>query len=283
MHLQHAILSWYRKNGRDLPWRRTRDPYVILVSEIMLQQTQISRVIPKYRAFLKRFPNFRSLARARLGSVLKLWSGLGYNRRARALHLLARRIVAERGGRLPRDFAQLRALPGIGQYTAGAVLNFAFHIDTPILDTNIRRIFSRLFPNEKDLLSLAGKILPKNKGNAWHHALMDFGSLVCIGKKPKCTSCFLQRSCPSAFRTKKLFKQSSLQKPFIGSNRYYRGRILSFLSHSPLQRGISLPQLKEYLHTLPAPPSPHMLRRLLVALCQEGLLVHTKNRLFLPR
>src|SRR5205807_5872195 len=134
------VLSWYRRHGRDLPWRRTRAAYRVLVSEVMLQQTQVERVIPKYRAFLKRFPSLSSLARAPLADVLRAWSGLGYNGRARRLWMCARTVVAEHGGRLPRDVAVLKTLPGIGRYTAGALASFAFGASAPAVDTNVRRV-----------------------------------------------------------------------------------------------------------------------------------------------
>jgi A/G-specific adenine glycosylase len=142
---QRSLLAWYRRHGRDLPWRRTRVPYRVLVSEIMLQQTQVDRVIPKYRQFLRRYPSLRSLAAAPVEDVRRLWYPLGYNVRPLRLHAIACETVARYGGRLPNDAERLRALPGVGRYTAGAVLSFAFGRDVAVLDTNVRRVLTRVF------------------------------------------------------------------------------------------------------------------------------------------
>ena len=148
--IQGQLLEWFKKNGRDLPWRRTDDPYAIWVSEIMLQQTQVSTVIPYYEKFLKAFPKVWSLAMADLSEVLTVWEGLGYYSRARNLHQASREIVARFKGRIPDDFDDLLSLPGIGRYTAGAILSIAYNKEVPVLDGNVRRVFSRLFaiPNE---------------------------------------------------------------------------------------------------------------------------------------
>ena len=153
---QRALLAWYGRHGRDLPWRRTRVPYRVLVSEIMLQQTQVDRVVPKYRQFLRVYPSLRALAAADVEDVRRLWYPLGYNIRPVRLHAIARETMARYGGRLPDDAETLRALPGIGRYTAGALLSFAYGRDAAILDTNFRRVLGRVFFAPRSLKRLHG-------------------------------------------------------------------------------------------------------------------------------
>lgn len=181
---REIVLSYFAENGRDLPWRRTRDPYRILVSEFMLQQTQVTRVLPKYEEFLEAFPDFESLAAAPLASVLRRWQGLGYNRRALALKRTAEMVVKEHGGRLPREEAVLRGFPGIGPATAAAVAAFAFGDAHPFLETNIRAAFlHHFFPLDDDvpdsvLHPLAEAALDREDPRTWHYALMDYGSML---------------------------------------------------------------------------------------------------------
>ena len=192
-HLFHSnILHWYKKNGRDLPWRTTKNPYRILLSEIMAQQTQVNRVAQFYLTWLKEFPTLSLLARATKADVLRRWSGLGYNSRALRLHELAKRLSENSGGRLPRTIEELRALPGVGKYTAHAIACFAFGASVPVVDVNVRRIFSRVFWNarsaadvkpEKEIWTLAEKFLPRKNAAEWNQALMDMGALVCDGQK----------------------------------------------------------------------------------------------------
>jgi A/G-specific adenine glycosylase len=207
---QRRLLAWYARHGRDLPWRRTRVPYRVLVSEIMLQQTQVDRVIPKYRQFLRRYPSLRALARAPLEDVRQLWYPLGYNVRPLRLHAIARETVARYRGRLPDDPDALRALPGVGRYTAGAVLSFAFGRDVAVLDTNVRRVLSRVFlgprrgarvRGDKALWDLAEVLVPAGRGYDFNQALMDFGATWCTPRRPRCTGCPMRAFCatyPSA-------------------------------------------------------------------------------------
>jgi A/G-specific adenine glycosylase len=203
---QRRLLAWYAVHGRDLPWRRTREPYRILVSEIMLQQTQVERVLPKYRQFLRRFPTLSSLAAADLSEVRQLWYPLGYNIRPVRLHMIACEAVARYGGRLPDDAQGLRRLPGVGRYTAGAMLAFAYGQDAPLLDTNVRRVLSRVFlgtrggrrpPRDRALWDLAGTLVPPGRGYDFNQALMDFGATWCTPRRPRCSSCPLRRLCAS--------------------------------------------------------------------------------------
>jgi A/G-specific adenine glycosylase len=202
---QRRLLTWYAVHGRDLPWRRTREPYRILVSEIMLQQTQVDRVLPKYRQFLRRFPTLRSLAEADVDQVRQLWYPLGYNVRPVRLHMIARETLAHYRGRLPDDAERLRRLPGVGRYTAGAILSFAYGRDEPILDTNVRRVLGRVFlgprrfarARDRALWDLAGSLVPRGRGYDFNQALMDFGATWCTPRRPRCQPCPLRRLCAS--------------------------------------------------------------------------------------
>lgn len=186
--LQQKLLSWYAQNKRELPWRKTKNPYAILVSEIMLQQTQVDRVIPYYHQFLNQFPDWESLAKAKKAALLACWSGLGYNSRVLRLQQTARAVVDQHKGILPRNRESLLKLPGIGPYTASAVLAFAFNKPIPVIDTNIRRVLLYELGLKKDpglakLEALAGQCIPKNKSRIWHNALMDYGAIILTAKK----------------------------------------------------------------------------------------------------
>jgi A/G-specific adenine glycosylase len=203
---QRRLLAWYGEHRRDLPWRRTRHPYRVLVSEIMLQQTQVDRVIPKYRQFLKRYPTIRRLARARVEEVRRLWYPLGYNIRPVRLHAIARETVARYAGRLPDDGEALQRLPGIGRYTARAVLSFAYGRDAAVLDTNVRRVLGRVFlgprrlarvRGQKTFWDLAETLLPRGRAYDFNQALMDFGATWCTPRKPKCAKCAMKDTCRS--------------------------------------------------------------------------------------
>lgn len=203
-HLSDQLLAWYAQNARQLPWRGLSDPYAIWVSEVMLQQTRVETVIPYYHRWMARFPDVKALAAASQGEVLALWEGLGYYSRARNLHRAARIVVEEHGGKLPRDPAVLRALPGIGRYTAAALASIAFDQDEPTLDGNIRRVLARLFDvtephrstrSEKRLWQLAGEHLPSGKAGDYNQALMELGASLCTPRNPDCPSCPLADQC----------------------------------------------------------------------------------------
>jgi A/G-specific adenine glycosylase len=203
---QQRLLSWYGEHRRDLPWRRTEDPYHVLVSEIMLQQTQVERVLPKYHEFLARYPTFASLARARIAELKRLWYPLGYNIRPTRLQGIARETVARYGGRLPDDARALRRMKGIGRYTAGAILAFAYGRDAAVVDTNIRRVLGRVFVGierlkrprgQKAMWDLAQWLVPKRRAYDYNQALMDFGATWCTARAPKCHRCTMRRLCLS--------------------------------------------------------------------------------------
>lgn len=198
---QSALLGWYARHGRDLPWRRTRDPYAILVSEIMLQQTQVSRVLDYYPRFLARYPTVEDLAAAPAPAVRESWAGLGYYRRAENLHRTAGLVAERHGGRFPDAVADLQDLPGIGRYTAGAVATFAFGQDAPILDTNAARVLARVFGRGRRrgrtarLWALAAATIPVGRGYDFNQAIMDLGALVCRARTPACPACPVRTAC----------------------------------------------------------------------------------------
>ena len=201
---QRRLLGWYRRNRRDLPWRRTTDPYRILVSEIMLQQTQVDRVIPKYHEFLSRYPTFEALAGAKVREVTKSWYPLGYNIRPVRLHSIACETVERYGGRLPGEPEQLQQFKGIGRYTAGAIATFAFGKAAPILDTNVARVLHRIFLKRGDvkklrarLWALSERLIPANDAYDFNQGLMDFGAMVCTAKRPLCPVCPMKPLCKS--------------------------------------------------------------------------------------
>jgi A/G-specific adenine glycosylase len=201
---QESLLTWYAVNKRTLPWRNTADPYSILVSEIMLQQTQVDRVIPKYEEFLQKYPTLEALANAPVDEVRRTWYPLGYNIRPLRLHSIARETVEKYGGKIPDDPEALQSLKGIGRYTAGAMLSFAFGREAPILDTNVRRVLHRVFIGEGDakryslqkaLWELSEALIPAGKVYDFNQALMDFGATVCTARKPVCLICPMQDFC----------------------------------------------------------------------------------------
>jgi len=199
-----TLLYWFRRHGRDLPWRRTRDPYKILVSEIMLQQTQVERVKEYYHRFLGRFPTVNDLASATEEGVVKAWDGLGYYNRARNLYKTAKTVVEKYNGVFPGSVEELADLPGIGRYTAGAIMSFAFLKHAPILDTNVKRVLERVFvkrvhsspaKQERRLWKLADAIISPTTVWEINQAMMDFGATICSAKNPKCPICPMRSFC----------------------------------------------------------------------------------------
>jgi len=272
--MQDTVLLWYAENKRDLPWRKTTDVYEILVSEVMLQQTQVDRVIPKYLAFLKQFPTAKHLAKASTSDVITAWAGLGYNRRAINLQRAAQQLAQ----RIPDD---LQELAGVGPYTANAVRCFALQQDVPVVDTNIRRIFSRLFfagkGTAEEIDVVVAKAVPEQRGVAWNNALMDFGSMVCTASAPKCAECPLQKSCTAlkAGAQNEYLRIAPPQKPFAGSRRFYRGQILKILREN---KSVALSDIAKQLKKPVA-----WTKELLAELQGESLVVLEKSRASLPR
>ena len=236
---QAALLAWSDECRRDLPWRRTRDPWSILVSELMLQQTQVARVVPRYEAFLAEFPTPAACAARPAGDVVTAWAGLGYNRRAVNLHRTATLVVAEHGGRLPTELDLLLRLPGIGPYTARAVLAFAAERDVGVVDTNAARVLARSVGrslSRGEVQDAADAAVPEGRGWAWNQAMLDLGATICTSRCPNCPQCPVAQSCawrqagnPEPDPARGSAGTSSGQSRFEGSDRQGRGRLVDAL------------------------------------------------------
>ncbi len=307
--LRRRLLAWYRKHGRDLPWRRTDDPYHAMVAEFMLQQTGVGRVLPVYSAFLERFPTLQALADASVSDVIRAWSGMGYNRRAINLQRAARAIIDEYGGHVPNDPQTLQELPGIGRYTASAITCFAFQRPVPVMDTNIRRVLGRLIAGQSDVdaavgWTLAEAAVPSDgvRASAWHQALMDLGATVCSARRPKCGECPVNDLCAArplfdganepqiryaelsdtlpSLKVAERPRQS--QQGWVGTTRYYRGRIVEALrNHS--NGAIPLDDLGALARDDYTPAlHSEWLRELLAALEKDGLVAMSQDSVGLP-
>jgi A/G-specific adenine glycosylase len=272
------VLQWGLPRLRDLPWRRTRDPWAILVSEVMLQQTQALRVIPKWQEFMATFPTPAFCAEASLGDVLRLWQGLGYPRRARNLHAAATRIEA--AGEFPSTLDALLALPGVGGYTARAVLAFAFERDVAVVDTNIARVLARVAGHRltaKQVQVAADATLPVGQAWAWNQCLMDIGAVLCRPTSPDCAACPLQQRCawrgmgedPSVGSA----GVSTRQARFDGSDRQARGLLMKALAAGPVRY--------DRVATVMACDGRRA-ERLADDLQREGLIVRTGHEVLLP-
>ena len=267
-----AVLSWGGPQLRDLPWRRTRDPWWVLVAEVMLQQTQVLRVIPKWEVFVERYPTAAALAGESLGEVLRLWQGLGYPRRARNLHRTAEVVTSDHGGVLPDDLEALLALPGIGPYTARAVLVFAYERDVAVVDTNIARVLARVAGTRLGAAAaqrLADSLVPAGDSWLWNQVFMDLGATICRSR-PDCARCPLPARCawfasgleppdPAVGSA----QVSGRQAPFAGSDRQARGQVLRDLAESEQQVANYRPDI-------------------IASLVDDGLVVRVGDRLRLP-
>lgn len=279
-HVVAAVLAWGGPELRDLPWRRTRDPWLVLVSEVMSQQTQVHRVIPKWERFIDRFPTPEACAAASLGEILELWQGLGYPRRARNLHLSAQRIAA-RGG-VPHDLDDLLALPGVGEYTARAVLAFAFDADVAVIDTNVGRVVARLIGRRltpREVREVADALVPRGDAWLWNQALMDLGGTICTARAPGCDRCPVERWCDwrgdvdRDDPAKGSAGVSRSQGAFRGSARQARGALLKALVSGSVERGC----VSEIMDR-----SNDIAERLLADLVADGLCVIDGDRVRLP-
>jgi A/G-specific adenine glycosylase len=255
--LQAAVLAWYDATRRALPWRRTRDPYAILVVEVMAQQTQIARVLERYDGWLERWPTAAALAAATPAEVLTEWSGLGYNRRA--LRLQETCAIVTRDG-WPRDSAGLRTLPGIGPYTAAAVASFAFGERIAAVDTNVRRVAARL-------AVAPDALLPAERHSDWNQAAMELGARVCTARSPRCAECPAASWCPSRGRVAALPSRPGAHTPFRETDRWLRGRIVAALAAG---------------RELPDAIAADRLERVLAGLERDGLVERGPNGLELP-
>lgn len=280
------ILDWYSRVGRDLPWRHTRDPYAIMISEIMLQQTQVDRVIPKYIEILSTFPRMENLARATLAEILRAWSPLGYNRRARYLHQACGAVVTRFSGVFPREIKELRSIPGLGRYTASAIACFAFEQAAPVVDTNVRRVLSRIFLGSfegvsySEVWKLAEVVLAESEAYNWNQALMDLGATLCSAISPQCSICPVQQHCvwnqqsssapPPARRVREI---SASYKVDTGApRRKWRGRIVHALRDVPPGELAIWETIKETLRTQGAVETEVDLDELAGSLARDGLI-----------
>ena len=306
--IREALISWFGEAARNLPWRRTRDPYHILVAEVMLQQTQVDRVVPKYHTFLDQFPTIEALAAAPAAEVIRAWSGLGYNRRAVNMQRTARAVLEQYGGAFPRDITELRTLPGIGPYTAGALACFAFEQDIAFMDTNIRRVVRRVFVGPEDrnatsearLLTIAQAAIPPNNGWTWNQAIMELGALICTAATPACWRCPLRRHCRdyAARRTndEQLFETATAtseqprqrrlaerrESSYAGSSRFYRGRIVEILRQQPPGTPLALGELGHRIKDGFDDDERAWLLGLLEGLARDGLLLLEGEAVQLP-
>ncbi len=305
---QTSLLTWYAAEQRNLPWRTTSDPYAILVSEIMLQQTQVDRVLPKYQQFLAIFPTLADLAAAPTADVISAWVPLGYNMRAVRLQSIARQVIEEYNGRIPDTIDELLKLKGIGRYTAGAIACFAYRKQVATVDTNIRRVLHRIFlglehpepkANDAQMLELAEQVLPAGEAYNWNQALMDLGATICSSNNPQCSNCPLQESCqaytdmrqyslfPSGTVVRQLRKVAEKKspyqaQPFTSSNRYFRGRIVATLRSLPANARMPLAELGPSIKPEFGAADLPWLQQIVAGLVRDGLLDSADNGVRLP-
>src|SRR6266516_5910324 len=302
-----SLLRWYSTEQRDLPWRATNDPYAILVSEIMLQQTQVDRVLPKYEQFLNTFPTLADLAQASTADVISVWVPLGYNRRAVNLQSIARQVLAEYDGHIPDTIDGLLQLKGVGRYTAGAIACFAYRKQVATVDTNIRRVLHRIFiglehsepkMNDVQALALADQVLPAGEAYNWNQALMDLGATVCTSSNPQCVRCPLQENCcafaemsqhslfPSGMVMRQLRKVAEKEEnyqaknqaqPFTSTNRYFRELIVDFLRTLPANERIPLVDLGRQIKPTFCDDDLPWLQKLVNGLTKDGLINCTED------
>lgn len=312
VRVHSSLLRWYAAEQRDLPWRSTDDAYAILVAEVMLQQTQVERVLPKYRQFLEAFPTLANLAAASTAEVISVWVPLGYNRRAVSLQSIARQVMAEYDGRIPESIDELLKLKGVGRYTAGAIACFAYRRQVATVDTNIRRVLQRIFIglehsqeklNDVQALALAEKVLPAGEAYNWNQALMDLGATVCTSGNPQCVRCPLQENCcafaemsqhslfPSGTVLRQLRKvaekkanyQAKYQaQPFTSTNRYFRGRIVDFLRAVPAGERIPLVDLGRQIKPTFCDDDLPWLQKVVEGLVRDGLIDCDEGGVRLP-
>jgi A/G-specific adenine glycosylase len=284
--LTGSLLAWFEASGRDLPWRRTRDPWAVLVSELMLQQTQVPRVVPRYEAFLARFPTPAACAAAPAGEVVRAWQGLGYNRRALNLHRAAGAVVDRHGGTMPGGLDALLALPGVGPYTARAVLVFAHEQDVGLVDTNAGRVLARAVAGRPlgraEAQGIADAAVPAGRAWAWGQAVFDLGARVCVRRQPRCGDCPVVHACawalagwPAPDPALGSAGVSGGQAAFAGSDRQGRGRLVDALRGGP----VPWPEVPAAMGW---PADPGRAARVAATLVADGLAVDDGAALCLP-
>ena len=286
--MKKALLTWYRENPRDYPWRSDNiDPYVVLVSEMMLQQTQAGTVAKRLPEFLQVFPNIDALSRASNGDMLKAWQGLGYNRRAIRLRDAAVVIRDNHGGEIPNDAAALAAMPGLGAYASAAIVCFAYNRREVVVDVNVRRVYSRYMTRQsttacvqpvRTVYEFAETIVPRTNASEWHHAVMDLGAHICTARKPLCDSCPLRSTCPSAHLLKQppaATRKSKGEPMYRGQpNRIWRGRIVKLLhGKGPAATFTHRRLFRQLTNTTATATDLQWLSDILQSLQKEGMLV----------
>jgi A/G-specific adenine glycosylase len=283
VNFQNLILTWWQKNRRDLPWRKTHDPYHIHVSEVMLQQTQVSRALPKFHEFLKTFPTVKDLAKSKTGDVIIAWKGMGYNRRALYLKKTAEVITSEYDGIYPPEEQKLLKLPGLGLYTTRAILVFAYNQQMAFVDTNIKQIIEHYFfegqkQTLKDIQSVADQLVPKQKAWDWHQALMDYGSLE-LKKVNKSSNNVILNSIQDFNRITKAEHKTTNQKiPFQDTNRFIRGKIMDMVREQEWNQTDLIKQM-EHTYAKPQEKILYNLNKLIL----EGLLEKDQTTIKLPK
>lgn len=280
------LLAWGAGQRPDLPWRSTRDPWAVLVSEMMLQQTQVDRVAPRFVALMDEFPDPAACASAPVSQVIQLWEGLGYNRRAVHLHRAADEIVRLHGGSVPQRLEDLLRLPGVGPYTARAVLSIAFDRDVGVVDTNAARFLARCVAGRclgpRQAQELADAIVPSGRARTWNQAVMDLGATICVKRSPRCERCPLAQDCawwmagrPDPDPAEGTAGSSTPQAPFDGSDRQGRGRLVRALRHGPVQVS-QLPAVMGW------PDDPDRCQRVVAGLERDGLVLRRAEGISLP-
>jgi len=289
--VRRALLRWHRRNGLQAPWRESRDPYHCLVAAVMAQQTQMRRVMPSYERFIAAFPTIEALAAATPGDVIRVWAGMGYNQRAVRLHRAARRIVRDGW---PQDAAGLARIEGIGPFTAAIIASFAFGKPAACVDTNVRRVLGRLAGDERmaapQLQRLADAAIARRSPARWNQAVMDYGARVCVAR-PKCGECVVAQWCVSRAQVdpgparlgerRAVYRTRRQQKPYEGSPRWYRGRIIDALRALPRGRGLTVEALATRTAN-GAAPDPAFALDLIRQLERDHLVVRRGNRVRLP-
>lgn len=276
--MQSALIDWSARTRRDLPWRRTRDPWAVLVSELMLQQTQVARVVPKYHALLDQFPTATACAAAPAGDVVRAWAGLGYNRRALNLHRTAVAVVERHDGVLPDDLDALLALPGVGPYTARAVLAFAYERDVGVLDVNAARVVHRTAGRRlppRAAQARADALIPPGQGWAWNQAMLDLGATVCTRRAPRCGECPVVAHCAWDGESADPAPEANRQSTFAGSDRQGRGRLVDALREGPVPI-VEIPKVAGW------PDDPTRAHRIADTLVADGLAAVAGSALVLP-
>jgi len=277
--LRERMVPWYEINKRDLPWRRTSDPYKLVAAELMLQQTGVDRIAPRWVRFVERFPSWQAVASATVGDVIREWQGLGYNRRAVSLHRMARAVVERFGGHLPADRRELLKLPGVGPYTANAILSFVHKLDEPAIDVNLRRVIGRLAFGDPgapiaDVERVARAAIPPGRGSDWNQALMDLAALHCTLRRPSCLLCPLRDVCKTANGAvaappPRLARAAAERRAgYYQSTRYQRGKVVDLLRDADT---LSAAEIGERLDADPLAGS-YELGALLAGLVRDGLI-----------